>query len=367
MRAAKSTILRHFIAAASIMTASGGCMSPDYFFHVAGGELRSLSHSHSIDHLLAGGRVTNETASKLELVRRVRLYARDRIGMKVGRAYTTFEEDAKGPVAYAVSGARKDKLEPHEWNYPIIGKYEAKGFFDRAKAEREADRLSKKGYDAAIGEVAGFSTMGILPDPIRASNLEGSDAELAILVFHELTHNTIFKAGDTQFNESMATFMGRAAAKQFFSEQYAADAPEVLAASRHLEDLRVMDEYVTQVYERLLALYGTSLSADDKISRREAIFEEERERFGREFKPRMHEPALFDGAEGVVKDNATVLAAYRYHSDLSLYDGVLADLHGNLKEMISVLRKAAAKRDSFGYLKTLNARGAEPQISRRIR
>lgn len=352
--------------AAVLICLTGGCMSPDYFFHVADGELRSLSHSHSIDHLLARGRVTQETARKLELVSRVRLYARDRIGLNVGRAYTTFEQDAKGPVAYAVSGARKDKLVPHEWNYPIIGKYEAKGFFDRVKADREAERLQKKGFDTAISEVAGFSTMGILPDPIRASNLEASDSELAILVFHELTHNTIFKAGDTQFNESMATFMGRAAARQFFSEQFATDSPEAAAISKHLEDQQVMDEYVTELYDRLQALYGTSLSASDKISRRDAVFDEERGRFDREFKPRMHEPSLYDGAEGVAKDNATVLAAYRYHSNLSCYESVLAELHGNLREMIAVLRKAASKRDSFGFLKSwISECRTKPQINRR--
>lgn len=328
-----------------------GCMSPDYFFHVAGGELRSLSHSHSIDRVIAGGRVSEETARKLELVKKVRIYARDRIGLNVGSAYTKFEDNTGGAVAFAVSGARRDKLEPHEWNYPIIGKYEAKGFFDRAKAEAEASRLREKGFDAAIGEVAGFSTMGILPDPIRASNLEDSDVELAILVFHELTHNTIFKAGDTQFNESMATFMGRAAAKQFFGETYGLDSPEAKAADKHVEDLQSLDEYVTGLYKRLEALYATSLGRDEKIARREEIFTEERARFTTEFKPRMNEPELFGGAGDVATDNATVLAAYRYYSDLSLYENVRLELRGNLREMIPVLRKAAAKRDSFAYLK----------------
>ena len=203
---------------AGLLAFSCGCMDPGYFVHVTQGELRSLGRSRSIQRVLSAHEVSPDQCHKLELVQRVRVYARDCIGMNVGRAYTRFEDNCGGPIAFAVSASPRDQLVPYQWFYPIIGGYEAKGFFDRGLAEQEAQRLRRKDYDVAISEVSGFSTMGILPDPIRASNLKSDNIDLAILVFHELTHNTVFKPNDTQFNESMATFVGRTAAERYFRD-----------------------------------------------------------------------------------------------------------------------------------------------------
>src|SRR5262249_31559780 len=217
--------------------------------------------------------VTPDQAFKLKLVQNVRVFARDRVHLTVGSAYTRYEDNAGGTIAYAVAGARQDRLEPYKWSYPIIGEYEAKGFFDRKLAQREADKLAKKGYDVSMSEVEGFSTMGFLPDPIRASNLTEDEIDLATLVFHELTHSTIFKANDTQFSESMATFVGRTAALRYFEETFGADSKEAAAARTRMADLKVLDEYVTDLFRRLGALYDEAISREEKLARRQMVFE----------------------------------------------------------------------------------------------
>lgn len=147
-----------------LVFSAGGCMSPAYLLHITGGELRSLSHSRPISQVMSKEGTAPDIVRKLELVQQVRVYARDCVGLSVGRAYTYYEDNAKGPVAYAVSGACRDRLEPYQWTYPIIGVYEAKGFFDSSLADKEAQRLRSKGYDATVSEVSGFSTLGVLPD-----------------------------------------------------------------------------------------------------------------------------------------------------------------------------------------------------------
>jgi predicted aminopeptidase len=338
-----------------ILVTCGGCMDPVYFLHVARGELHSLSHAKSIEKLLAGGKLPAEQAHKLKLVLQVRKYARDRLGMNVGRAYTTYEDNAGEAVAYAVSGARRDKLVPYEWKYPIIGAYEAKGFFKRALAEKEAERIAKMGYDVAISEVSGFSTMGILPDPVRASNLEDDDAELAILIFHELTHNTIFKPDDTQFNESMATYVGRTAAGQFFCEMFGKDSTEAVSMKMRLADLAVIDDWVSELYLQLETLYAEPISTEEKISRRSAVFADQRMRYEESYAPRLSEPLRYQTVPGIATDNAGVLAAYRYHSNLGVYAAAQADAGCDLRAMLEVLKKASRRRDSMEYLRTLRS------------
>jgi predicted aminopeptidase len=341
---------------------AGGCMSPAYLLHITGGELRSLARSRPIAQVISKGAVAPDTARKLELVQRVRLYARDCVGLNAGRAYTYYEDNGRGPVAYAVSGACRDRLEPYEWSYPLIGVYEAKGFFDRKLADGEARRLRNKGYEAAVGEVSGFSTMGVLPDPIRASNLQADDVDVAMLVLHELTHNTIFKPSDTRFNESMATFVGRAAAREFFRSAFGPASPQAAAADRHIADLQVIDAYVTDLYDQLKALYGRPMCKQEKIARANEVFAEYRRRFSEAYQPLLNEPRPYESAARVACNNATLLSAYRYHNrnDLDLFAKVHTALNGDLRAMIKVLRAAARHRDSFAYLRgwLAHSRGA---------
>jgi predicted aminopeptidase len=337
--------------AISLLLFCVGCMDPVYFLHVAGGELRSLSHSRSIDRLLSSGALPKEQAHKLKLVLQVRVYARDHIGMHVGRAYTKFEDNAGAAVAYAVSGARRDKLAPYEWKYPIIGAYEAKGFFDRKLAEKEAQRIAGKGYDVTISEISGFSTMGILPDPVRASNLEDDDVDLAILIFHELTHNTIFKPNDTQFNESMATYVGRTAAAQFFGEAFGKDSPEFASLGRRLADLAVIDGWVSELYQKLDELYGQEITTEEKVARREVVFADQQRRYNEAYEPRLSEPLRYASVPQIASDNASVLAAYRYHSNLEVYATAQERLGGDLRPMMELLKKAARRKNSQNFLR----------------
>lgn len=328
-----------------------GCADAGYLLHVTGGEMRSLARSRSIDSVLARGSVTPEQAEKLRLVQRLRIFARDRIGLEPGRAYTQFEDNVNDAVAYAVSGACMDRLEPYHWTYPVIGVYDARGFFDLDLARNEAARLRQKGYDVFVGEVAGFSTMGILPDPVRASNLRMDEIDLADLILHELTHNTIFKPSDTQFNENMATFVGRAAAQRYFDDNFGADSPQAVAARNRFADLRLMDAYVTDLYRRLTDLYDQPISREEKIARRQAVFDEHRRRFFDQYERLLHEPRIYQRMQDVATNNATVLGFYRYHASLDLFADVFSRLDHDFCALLDLLRQAAKHRDSRAFLR----------------
>lgn len=331
-------------------------MDPIYFLHVAGGELNSLNRAKPITKVISEGKITEDQKQKLLLVLEVREYARARIGLNVSTAYTTYEDIAGAPVAYAVSGVRKDKLEPYEWEYPIIGKYEAKGFFSMDLAESEAKRLQGACYDTTISEVAGFSTMGILPDPIRSSNLLDDQIGLADLVFHELTHNTIFKPDDTQFNESMATFVGRTAALEYFQKTFGDTSPEALAAGNRVADSRVIDEYVSDLFDELSALYAQPISSEEKISRREEVFAKYRQSYKEKYEPRLNQPQRFEGIVTIATDNATLLAAHRYNSRLDIYELAFVETGRNLSSMIKLLQRASRHKDSMKYLQEWTVR-----------
>ena len=76
-------------------------------------------------------------------------------------------------------------------------------------AEKAAAALRDEGLDVYMGGVSAYSTLGYLKDPLLNTFMGRPDADLAELIFHELTHQRIYLSGDTDFNEALATVVGR--------------------------------------------------------------------------------------------------------------------------------------------------------------
>src|SRR5690606_29809700 len=109
-------------------------------------------------------------------------------------------------------------FEPYTWWFPIVGRVPYKGFFDFDEAHEQARRLDARGYDTYVRPSAAFSTLGWFNDPVLNTVLRYSDVDLVQTVIHELTHNTIYIAGQAGFNESFATFVGDRGAAAFFCD-----------------------------------------------------------------------------------------------------------------------------------------------------
>lgn len=333
-----------------LLLAAAGCGTDfDYLLHVSSGYIGGLARTRPIAQVLSEGSVTADQAAKLQLVLRLREFARDRIGLNVGDAYSLYENNS-GAIAYVVSAAHKDRLEPYHWEFPVIGAYDVKGFFDRSLAQAEADRLTDAGYDVYLGEADGFSTLGLLAEPIRASQLTLSNAGLAELILHELTHRTIYKPSDGDFNESMATFIGRTAAQTYFDETFGHDSPEAMAARERFDDLRVVDDYVIDLYMRIAAFYDQPISSDEKIAGRTAVFDSQRQRWFSDFVPRLRHPDRFAYISDIGLNNAAVLAGVRYQAGLDVYQRVFDKLGHDFAALLEALRQAAQQSDSRAFL-----------------
>ena len=74
-------------------------------------------------------------------------------------------------------------------------------------------QLRAEGWDVSVYGVPAYSTLGwsnwIGGDPLLNTFVNGTEGELARLIFHELAHQVIYVADDTLFNESFATAVER--------------------------------------------------------------------------------------------------------------------------------------------------------------
>ena len=345
-----------FTAACALWLA--GC-DGGYFLHLAFGQLSRSVRVMPISDALNDPDLSDEEKAKLRLVQEVRLFGIERIGLRETEAYTYFEMNGTEPAAYVVSAAAKDSLTAYRWDLPFVGAISTKGFFDESIARAEADRLIAEGYDVFLGLTPGFSTLGFIADPVRQSNLKLDEIELAELILHEMLHTTIFKVGDGNFNEGMATFVGRQAAQTFFEETYGVDSAEAVAARSRFADKRVIDDYVIALYVTMGAYYRAAADRGDAsstiIEGREAEFEALRARYRDEFEPRLSDPDRWAYNRDAVIDNARILAGIVYQGSLDAYEAVFIKLNGFFSDTLKVFNEAASQTDSLGYLRRFAA------------
>lgn len=196
--------LRSCLLAAALLL-PGGC----YYAHVARGQASLLVHRQAIDRVLADPATDPTVAKRLKLALQARQFASDSLALPRNGSYTRYVDLHRPYVVWNVFATPAYSIKPINHCFPIAGCVAYRGYFSKAKAAREADRLRALGNDVSVAGVPAYSTLGWFDDPVLSSMLRWDDDELAGEVFHELAHQRVYVAGDTAFNESYATFVQR--------------------------------------------------------------------------------------------------------------------------------------------------------------
>lgn len=336
----------------AVLASVFGCdgMIP-YAVHLAAGQLEIQGQVQPIADVLASGRLSDDDEDKLRLIVSAREYARDVMGLNAGSSYTTFYDTAGDPLAWNLSAARRDKLEPKTWTFPFVGEVPYLAFFDEDFLTRIKNQLIAEGYDTMSYELDAYSTLGLFDDPVRSTMLRRGTLSLADTIIHELLHNTIWRQNNTNFNESLATFVGRQGAVEFLTAEFGADSGWAETAIAYYADTDITNEFLLDLYADLEAFYAQPISTEEKIAGREAVFQAARERFVAEVQPTLTFPDVFDYLAALPTSNAWMLAHYRYNLDLTLFADVYLATNLNWPATLDVYRAAAeAQGDPFEYL-----------------
>ncbi|NNC54177.1 MAG: aminopeptidase, partial [Pseudomonadales bacterium] len=187
-----------------------GCESLAYYHQAVFGHLALLNNAEPIEQLLdranAGESGTaSDLQDKLLLVQALRAFARDELGLPVGRAYSRYVELERNYVVWNVFASEEFSITPKQWCFPVAGCVAYRGYFKRAHAEKKAASLANNGLDTYVAGAAAYSTLGWTADPVLSTFVERDEVALASLLFHELSHRLVYIKGDTEFNESLAS------------------------------------------------------------------------------------------------------------------------------------------------------------------
>lgn len=219
------------------------------------GQLGIIYGAEPIQSYLNDSLYPDSLKKKLLLVKEIKKYAIDSLGINPSDNYEKLFDQKGKPVMWVVTGCDSNALNPYYWKFPILGRFSYKGHFKKSKAIKEYNQLIEDGYDAEIGVVNAWSTLGWFKDPVMSSMLNKSPGQLARVIIHELTHGTLYVKNDIQFNENLASFVGDRGAVKFLIWKYGKESKELLDYQGDLADMKKVRTHLLAGTELLNTFY----------------------------------------------------------------------------------------------------------------
>ena len=294
-----------------------------------------------VEKAIQTGTLTPKQKQALATIAAVRAYGEARLKMTPTQNYTVINLDFKADI-WNVSASESLAFVPYTWWFPIVGTIPYKGFFRKADAQSEGERLKGKGLDVAVRRVAGYSTLGWFKDPILPSMLDYDEPELANLILHELAHATLFISGQVDFNESFASFVGDTASLRYLADTYGLESELYLEAIHRQADAETFKGYMHQLYTDLDSLYKSARPDQEKQDAKQARLARVRDDINalpflsQRYRNRYRNPDL--NQKPISLNNADLLQYKRYSSAQSRFEAVLAQQGGDLGKFFEVFR-----------------------------
>jgi predicted aminopeptidase len=152
----------------------------------------------------------------------------------------------------------------------MLGCVSYRGYFSIDQAQQLAKQLRSQGHDVFVASIPAYSTLGWFDDPLLNTFMHWPIGRVAELMFHELAHQRLFIADDTEFNESFASAVG-----QLGAELWLQDKPEKQLVYRQYREYRNdFLQLMTTAKTALIQLYRSHQSAAARREAKEQIFEQ---------------------------------------------------------------------------------------------
>jgi predicted aminopeptidase len=323
-----------------------------YILRAGWEEAKILARREPIEDVIADPGTSNALRARLRLVMAARAFAVDSLGLSAGESFTTFAQLDRDTLVLLLSAAYRDRLEAYRWWFPIVGRLPYKGYFRPEDAFQARDEFQARGFDTYLRPASAFSTLGWFNDPLLSTTVRGDTTFLANTVIHELSHNTLFVAGNAEFSESFASFIGTRGAEAFFRARGSPAAAEAIVDDWH------NDQGLGRFWERTAQALDSAYRAwpDDSAQRvvaRDSVYARARRLLvdSVSMEVRGINPSWFGR---IPLDNASLLARRVYAQRLDLFDSVWVRHGRDVRKTIGAIQAAVRQgSDPFATLETL--------------
>ena len=354
----RRTRLRRLLPGLLLVVAVGavsGCHTLSFYGQAIKGQYQLLVHERSIQKLRSDPETPAPLKARFELLEQLRGFAAEELKLPVDNHYRKYVDVHRPFVVWNVEAAPEFSLEARTWWYPLVGSLEYRGYFSLRGATNYAAYLRRKGYDVSVGGVQAYSTLGWFKDPVLNTFIFEPDAELAEIIFHELSHQRVFAHGDTDFNEAFATSVGEEGARRWLKARGNAAALEQYLA--HLRRNRQFVRLVMATRARLETLYGDTVAEGGRVKaspknhhvtaadlRRQKLqlLEEMKSEYAR-LKATWDGDTEFDGWFVRQVNNASLNSVATYYDLVPGFDRLLARGGGDLEKFYVAARALSKK------------------------
>jgi predicted aminopeptidase len=328
-----------------------GCQSFGFYGQAIKGQCQIYFRQRPIKTALADANVSSETKEKLGLVLQLREFAEKELSLKANGHYLKYADLNRRFVVWNVNAAPEFSLEPKRWWYPVVGRLKYRGYFSEKLARKYGAALAKEGYDVFVGGVEAYSTLGWFRDPVLNTFIQHSPADVAEIIFHELSHQRVFASGDTDFNEAFATAVAEEGVRRWLQAISTTNALQEYLASqqRNEQFVRIVEdarEQLKKVYGEPGEAKGAPVVASDAIKReqKEHVIAELKSRYAA-LKADWGGSSEFDGWFARPVNNAQLNTIATYYDLVPAFRRLLQAHHGNLEEFFQACDRLAKLKD----------------------
>lgn len=323
------------LAAAVLLS---GCETLGYYAQAIGGQLDIMARAKPVASVIADPATPQALRERLQLAEAIREYASRELKLPDNGSYRSYAHLDRPYVVWNVIAAPEFSLAPVESCFPVAGCVPYRGFFAQADAERYAARLRAAGNDVLLRGVAAYSTLGRLDDPLLSTFIRHADAELARLLFHELSHQLLYVKNDATFNESFAVAVERAGVQRWLAATGRGAAHKAFLDQQ--EGNRKFFADLDHTRTRLKALYALSLPPEVMRERKREALDDLKKTLSANIRFKALEPS-----------NALLAAFATYNQLVPAFEKLLAEEGGDLEKFYARVKTLSAnERSSRGPL-----------------
>ena len=312
-----------------------------YGLRQAKGQWRIIYQAVPIEEYMKRTDIPEERRAKLMYLDTVRNYAMSVLGLNKSGSYQDIFEQNGDTLMWVVTGCLPYALEEKTWVFPFTGEVPYKGYFDKPLALKEMEKIEQEGYEGAIRNPAGWSTLGWFNDPILSDMLNDTKGGIADLIIHELVHATIFVKGEVDYNENLATFIGYEGTKKFLADRYGTDSDtyrEYIGVER---DYRLFSEHILRGADYLRLLYD-SLHEVEKVGEKERLKRQAMEKIVNAMDTiNFYDKKYYHGIfEKVLPNNNLFMSFERYRSEQVVFnESFMKEYNSDIVGYIEAMKK----------------------------
>ena len=255
-----------------------GCSTAGYYWQSVNGHLSLMNAARPVNEWLADAKTPQLLKERLAMSQRIRHFAVTELKLPDNPSYQRYADLRRSAVVWNVVAAPELSLTLNTWCFAVVGCVGYRGYFNEQDARAEAAQLAAQGLEVSVYGVPAYSTLGWMNwaggDPLLSTFINYPEGELARLVFHELSHQVVYAAGDTMFNESFATAVERLGGQRWLTV-HASDAARLqyqqfdqrrqqfralaLATRRELTDIYESKEVPAQEFNAQVAMKNIAM------------------------------------------------------------------------------------------------------------